>query len=355
MSRASMNIKKKPGFKEEFSLDRLYDNAVKMEAETEPQAPKIRMSSFPFCPKKFLFNCLESIDGGLWSFTGDFYCDIGTAVHSALQKWMPLANPGTILGNWSCDACGKWVKDKNPSNPKGRIWKPYVVKALVGPINCPKCGQPMKYEEFEFMLPEAPASGHCDGILLYDPSSVLNMKLTDNYYVLDKILRDPDFGKKIPAYILEYKTSGLNVLSQRSKPKNEHQCQATMYVSAARRILPQKYGLVNLDVRGFIIKYIARDRPQARSQDLKYEIDSDDTFYMRQCEMVNIFDKAVMTRDIKYMKAMYKCFPCKEIPDIYNDCPYFTDCEAVTAKEFKSLVKKAKEVYEKSRVGDKHV
>lgn len=345
-----LNIKRSPKFKDEFSFDSLYKTTLKTELNVDSRPPRIRMSSFPFCPRRFMYECIGYMTGNyLWSFTADFYCGIGTAVHQALQKWVPLANPGYILGNWSCDHCGKWVRDTDESNPRGRIWKPYMVYAKIGPLMCPKCGRPMQYEEFEFILPDAPVSGHCDGVLMFDPSSILNIELTpDNYYMVDRALRSEDLDVTLPAYILEYKTAGLMMATKRAEPKLEHRCQANMYVGAARRILPKKFGLRNLDVRGFLVKYFARDRPQTCSQDLRLEIEGNE-FYKQQCGFVNIFDNAMMLGG-DYTKAMFKCWPCEVVSTFYDDCPYREECRKVTPQEFRSQVKEVRPLYKKVRI-----
>lgn len=318
-----MNIRKRKADSTEFSFDNAFNRAINAEMETEQREPCFRLSSSPFCPIKTLMEWQSFMTATpIWTFKGDFYCGIGTAVHRALQSWIPKANPGLVLGHWRCRECCKYplAEECVKCKQKCKIYK----EALVGPQYCPKCGKPMSYEEFQYLLPKVPASGHSDGILLFDPKTVLGISsdLDDSHVkIINDLLHEEDSGYEFPAYVLEYKTTTKARVMNMTEPIPHHRAQASMYVGACREILEKKYGLHSLKMKGTIIKYVSRDTPDLRSRDFLIEVKSNDYYK---------YNKRMIYRTVRaYIENKPKAFILKELP-CDNDSPYFQyykDCE----------------------------
>jgi len=158
-----------------------------------------------FCQIAFLISKIEN-DLEREYFTKDFYCSVGTAVHSVLQKWLGIKH--YLYGLWECPICNK-------------------IQEGFGPKHCDNtlC----IYKEYE--LSWKGMSGHCDGLIL------LNNQF----------------------YILEFKTISLKSLQERrkqNKPFFFHSNQVNMYV-----LMGQKLKLPKPLIGGIII-YIARDNPK---------------------------------------------------------------------------------------------
>jgi len=173
--------------------------------------PRLRVSGFPFCGLKAAWkkitNHVEPDADALKSF----YCDIGTAVHTVLQRF--VGSLGKMYGNWLClnKRCKHVVK-----------FSPH--------INCPKCGSEMLYEEFSIKAFRH-VSGHTDGLF------------KDKY------------GK---FWIVDYKTTSVSVIeSQKDKPTLPYQknkAQILAYVALLELEL-------NIEISGWMLVYVARDKP----------------------------------------------------------------------------------------------
>ena len=264
-----------------------------------------------------------------WTFKGDFYCGIGTSVHRALQDWIPTSNPGVVLGHWRCRHCCKhgYLEECIKCKKKCSLYK----EAVVGPQYCPKCGRRMIYEEFHYLLPKVPASGHSDGILLFDPKSVLGIPTITNEHInlINELLRDKEETYKFPAYILEYKTTTKARVMNITEPLSYHKAQATMYAGCCREILPEKYGLLNLDIKGIIIKYISRDSPELRSRDFLIKV-PDNKYYFYNKKMIYRAVKGYMQRDIDFIiPEMLPCNPTAKYASYYADCSARDICSEV--------------------------
>ncbi len=285
--------------------------------EFSDRKPEIRPSGMPFCPRRFIFSCLETLNNGSeWDFCGDFYCSIGTAIHEALQKWLPKVNKGAILGNWECSKC------KSNNN-----YKPLL--ALVGPQNCPICGKDMDYVEFELPFLGTPMIGHCDGVILDLDFIEKRYKIKkDDENIINKIniLIRKNLKDKIPGYILEYKSTGVYSVKSISEPQHKHTLQATTYVSASRKCLPKLFGLHGIDMQGYIIKYISRDNPRQISRDFKCKIDND-RLYNNTCKIVNRIFKMLSDPNEKTIKPCYDLWCCRQFPSVFGECDYASICE----------------------------
>lgn len=318
--------------------------------DTEDRAPGLRASSMPICPNKYLYDYYNYLSRGFSKvdYCKDFYCGIGTSVHSAVQKWLPIANPGILMGNWECKYCGKWVKDENCY--KGRRWVNFIVYNKVGPINCPKCKRRMEYSEFELVFPDGKITGHTDGLLLrLDklPEKIINMiKDKSGLFVPEKVNALIKKGKtKIPALVLELKTTSKYQVVSLKEPKLEHRCQATVYASAFKRVLPTVFKLPSIQSEGYLVKYISRDAPQATSQDFIKIVDND-KLYLNMCKLANIFYGCIKNNN---PKKLWSIKPCKKWPSLYPNCEFEDFCFKLSAKEYKDMFKKVKEALRRKK------
>ena len=107
---------------------------------------QFRASGLPACPLQHVWyrfdRAADSLPGRRESFTKDFYTEIGTAVHTVVQRWLGRLN--VLFGDWRCPQCTDLVY-------KGRL----------GTVTC-DCGAETVYEELSFA---GKPSGHCDGLI----------------------------------------------------------------------------------------------------------------------------------------------------------------------------------------------
>lgn len=287
--------------------------------------PRFRLSSSPFCAYRFLFQWYDFIKTGerdFWDYSADFYTMIGTAIHSALQKWVPLNNPGLYLGNWVCPVCGKRIE------------------AATGPKLCKECKRWMIYDEFSFT--EKPGfTGHCDGILLINNRLPKKLGVTiDNTVPMDKYIRsckDP-----VEAVVLEYKSAGSYKARRITSPTPNNKAQALMYVPCANRKM-QELGL-NVRVIGAVVKYVSRDNPNSASNDFFLPVE-DEKFFLHNKKIVRAVYKAVKTGDSSFIKdAGIPCRGCYK--GMYSDCGYIESCKSLR-KEVDMFLEETKDPIKK--------
>lgn len=172
---------------------------------------KIKPSNAPrcsslskFCPVSFVIGQMQRVIEE--SCSKDFYCSVGTAVHSVIQTWAGIR--GHLYGKWRCSQCERLIYEG------------------FGPVE--HCGVYCDYEEYQ--LNYKILSGHCDGILE----------------------EDNEF------YVMELKTISLGGLQKRikeNKPYDYHCAQANFYTLMSQKLkLPKP-------LVGYTIIYIARDNP----------------------------------------------------------------------------------------------
>jgi len=192
----------------EMSINKIVEDVLKSKVELSACAlSEMRSSSLSdFCQIRFMLTwieCKKEED----SFMKGFFCDIGTVVHSLVQKWLGLK--GYLYGLWKCPVCEK------------------IVKEGFGPIRCCN-GNLCVYEEYSLIWKGM--TGHCDGLLLIN-----------NEF-----------------YILELKTISVRGLQERCKleePIDYHYNQVNMYTLMGQKLeLP--YPIV-----GGVVLYIQRDNP----------------------------------------------------------------------------------------------
>lgn len=292
-------------------LNNTYRKAIKLE-EVSLRKPTFRGSGVPFCPMKLLIDSLNYYHGvENWNYNGDFYCDIGTAIHSVLQKWLPRADP-LYVGNWECKKCN--IK----------------IYAKAGPLHCPSCNQEMMYDEFNLDFLKCNANGHCDGVFL-DKDSVLKHIKTKTITTesINDLLKKQ---VKLKGKILEFKSTGQFAVRNLKKPHHKHKLQATTYVGCANSCLKTMYN-VNIDITGYVIKYFARENPNLVSQDFENAVD--DQLYKIMCKIVNHTYNFIKNPGKKY-KKFYNFRPCDIYPTIFQECENESFCKDFSFKEFKS-------------------
>lgn len=231
---------------------------------SHPPKQEARCSSLSsFCQVAFMIPYIENALEGEY-FTKDFYCEIGTAVHSSLQKWFGFKKH--LYGLWKCIKCNK------------------IIKEGFGPVI--HHNKLCIYEEYDLKWKDL--TGHCDGIIIVD--------------------------KK--CYILEFKTTSLRGLKERienNEPYDYHANQVNMYVLMGQKLkLP--YPLV-----GAVIVYIARDNPKKYAAFLKEGVNFENvrevlSQYKKSTEMLssgnfeNVIRKCKKFNDAPFCAYKSICF-----------------------------------------------
>lgn len=304
-------------------LEKAWEITTKMEPTKtdEMKPPRFRMSASPFCPYKFLFDWYDFIKtdrADYWDYTSDFYTNIGTAIHSTLQKWIPINNPGSYLGNWKCPRCHKYIE------------------AAVGPKFCKKCGKWMIYEEFSFL--EKPGfTGHCDGILLLNKPLVKSFGVNiHKTKVMDKYIRK--CKNPVEAVVLEYKSAGSYKAKRITGPTPKNKAQALLYAPCAQHKMDE-LGL-NVQIIGSVVKYLSRDVPTSASNDFFLPVKNENWFkFIRK--IVRSIYKAVRTGKIEPIKEVG--IPCEsKYKKLYAECGYLESCKKLR-KEVRFFLSETRE------------
>lgn len=181
-----------------------------------PFQKKLRVSGFPYCGLKHMYEVLIGKEDEETDATKSFYCDVGTAAHLVFQRW--LGTNGSIYGDWKC-------RDETCPVSKPENWVRFSNNHT-----CPKCGKEMEYEEFTVGYGKH-CSGHIDGV----------WRSKDGSY-----------------WVIDYKTSSVrNIQSQRYKPTfpyEKNRVQIMSYCALIEKIH-------NIKISGWMLLYIARDDP----------------------------------------------------------------------------------------------
>ncbi len=296
-----------------INFDKYYQKMLTSSIIEKDRLPQVRASAVPFCPKKYLYSFYENYKNGgsPFDYPFDFYVTLGTAIHSLIQRWLtrPLENKDILFGHWKCT---NW-------NCK------HMTLYKIGPITCPNCKSEMTYEELKIDFLNSIMEGHCDGVVL------------DIENIVDGVVQ---------GWVLELKSTSIWNINNIKEPKYEHNLQASIYVSALRAIF-DKYGqeifrglkangkkIKRIDLQGYILKYVARERPDLRASDLIVEVKKD-TVYNITGKYVNTFYEAIMNDNVD---LLLKKFPCKKYPETYVKCKYESLCTEKKKKHNKDLV-----------------
>lgn len=188
-----------------------YRDAVQQEhLDRTKREDTLRVSGFPYCGLRHLFLKLTA-NPRMINFGGAYYTGAGTVTHDALQHW--LGYTGRMYGAWVCQEPGcKGHREFSNKN------------------TCPSCGGIMRYKELEVKAFDH-ISGHLDGI----------------YRTKDGEL-----------FVVDYKTSSIRIITTNSKthmlPYAYNVAQITAYVALGE-------WLFDVEIRGWILHYLARDNP----------------------------------------------------------------------------------------------
>lgn len=209
-------------------LTNVYKEALKNSVVTDHKRPiRLRASSLPMCSvttlESMLVDAYET-DAAMM----DYYCSVGTTVHTHLQKWM--GKSGKIFGDWKCN------------NPKCKHQVKNSVKH-----KCPKCKAPMEYVELE--VEHNIFSGHIDGLL----------KLPNKKFI-----------------VFDYKTTSMqNIYSKKYIPVAKHLMQIAAYGAILRK--------QGMDIDSLSVVYVARDNP---AQVAEFNIPFTDELYEHTLEFL---------------------------------------------------------------------
>jgi len=198
------------------------------------------------------------------TFTKDFFCNIGTVVHSVVQKWLGLT--AHLYGKWKCPVCNK-IKHEG-----------------FGPVIC-ECKTLCEYEEYE--LNYNIITGHCDGLFL----------INNKFYVFE---------------LKTISTNGINARIREGKPYYYHSNQANMYSLMCQKLkLP--YPLI-----GNVIVYITRDNP------FKFKAFAHEGINLKTVkETLRDYKRATKMMDTGEFKNLTK--QCAYYAES-KDCPYKSIC-----------------------------
>ena len=295
--------------------------------ETNLNKPKeFRVSSFPHCAMMDLYDRFAPKEE---SYKMDFFTGSGTAIHEAIQKWIPnlLKDCGEVkpFGDWLC-------KDKKCG------WK--SKKPIAQPSHCPKCKGEVKYEEicYHDTNPDGTKRefGHQDFGL---------------QWVADKSLTG-----------LEFKTTGIDSILGTGQyiPDPKHLVQIRTYMTLAR----MQYGIKFSD---FCLIYFSRESPKIKEKkltnykvqnphlikiggevflfkmfyhhfsDLDYEMEREwvELAFHNNGLLGNLVNSQDVNESLKWIKELIKNRPCQTVND-YNtrlkhrffmgDCPLKDKC-----------------------------
>ena len=166
-------------------------------------------------------------------FDGDFYREVGIAVHKVLQKW--LARLNVIFGYWRCRRAVEALTRPFPS--KRTSCKNL---ALVGPSmppkgNCPECHGDYEYVEMKVSYPATNFEGFVDGLV-----------------------QPPQFGLAEDEFlVLEGKTTQTNKLNDLKAPGGLSRAYMLQGVVYAHLLAEMGY-----KIKGVLYLFVPRDKPK---------------------------------------------------------------------------------------------
>lgn len=253
----------------ETQLSKTYSEMFETEATQAKREKRLRASGLPTCSLKILRDFLLDDDSEVESEEAymDYFCSVGTSVHTYAQKWM--ARSGKTLGHWECK-CGNKVE--------------FSTEHI-----CKVCGAEMLYEEVTVNLDIL--SGHVDGIL-----KVKIKKGGDGQYLI----------------VFDYKTTKLDNIRKETPwlPVPKHLIQVAAYAL----ILEKQHNLTG--IKRLSVLYIARDNPKYFKE---YSIEWTDELRKETMEL--------MRQQIRGWKAAMKSLSDKNVKAAlrYKQCKSFVE------------------------------
>lgn len=241
-------------------------------------------------------------------FDDDFYLNIGTVAHSALQLW--LGESKKMYGDWKCLSCGR------------------LHAFQIKPRRCIKC----RSKRFDY--------------------HEIGGKFGQNvYWHSDGLFKDSN-GKW---WVIDYKTSAVSAIQDHKKtgvrfPYKTNKIQIETYCV----LLEQKLGI---KISGWMLKYVSRDYPrfhnvtvaekftsERRELVTKHLKLSDKIFPIaREATDAETFDKLA-----RHKLCSSKAYYLESIHNEYDPCPIYKDCfkpqrlEAAIESQIKLYLKRRK-------------
>lgn len=245
--------------------------------DTKNKRPiRLRASGLPKCSLHFLSQFLiDEFDKE--EAMMDYYCSVGTTVHTHVQKWM--GTTGKVFGNWKCHNCGHYVEKS--------------VKHL-----CPKCKSVMEYVELE--VEHDVFSGHIDGLY----------KLPNGKFI-----------------VFDYKTSSTMIVSRKKFiPIAKH----LMQVAAYGAVLT----LEGYEIDSLSIFYITRDDPKQNAEyNIPYTKELHEhtiKFLKQQIQSFKAGRKAFKTKNFELAYKYKMCSSYHEYKSEYEKFFGLEPCELAT-------------------------
>ena len=236
---------------------------------------RLRASSLPICSILQYLKLQKEHSTGLperkVTAISEYFTQIGTAVHTVLQRWMGLT--GKILGNWKCPSCGH--------KEKMTVYK-----------DCPSCGEEMVYVEIKVKYKTL--SGHVDGVLVLPNKKMI---------------------------VLDYKTTTSSKIDKNSPPLLAYEKQLSSYAY----LLKSKY---HLPVVGSSLLYVSRDNP-FKYKEYPLNLNNMKKFLDEQVYRQRVAEDTVKTEDLE---ALIQSKPCSSrefyLKDMhsYEECPLLNVC-----------------------------
>jgi hypothetical protein len=249
---------------------------------TDYSEPTARFSKLPMCG---LLHTLDILDDSkkYIDYSTDFFTEIGTVVHSIMQRHFPLTKNVSqyVFGNWKCKNCN------------------HLLKLCTTPKCCPKCFlKAMSYSEIEINFKGV--FGHIDLILFID-------------------------GKY---YLIDFKTTSEYNIShpKRYIPYPKHLIQVESYVVGMKEVY-------DIKIKDFFLIYISRSTTDLEIQNF---INSSRPFVIKHFQMnlrkysnrlqrldeiarVNKISQRLLRNPTKEnLKLLQDSRPCMSLED-YND------------------------------------
>lgn len=267
-----------------FLLKNMFDNLNNLKTPVPPKLAELRASGLPFCPiKSFLFNSRAE------SYSMDHYVTTGHAIHSTLQKWLPMGDYSRhVWGNWECTQCN------------------HLFKHQLKPALCRKCSQDnLKYRE-------------------------VDLKYKNLTLHIDMILQ-VDLGNKENGFVVvDFKTTDMerkrsNFRWDPNKPSSSN------YIVQIRTYCTMLEHLLGLKIVGWLLPSVNRASPIKSSNDysilssgewstgktkrwLKF-LDAANDSYMDYLSLMKLIGKKDKPAINKALKTMIRYRPCHSVED----------------------------------------
>lgn len=253
---------------------------------------EIHPSSFPYCGLRDAYERLQRRDGRDFfvhrKFDDDYYLNVGTIAHSALQLW--LGRGKKLIGNWKCMKCEHLHLART---------KPKVCKGKA----CTSDG--FDYEELGGKW----------------------KKWT--YWHSDGLFRD----SRGRYWVIDYKTSYVNAIK-------EHRQTGTKYPYANNKVQIEAYcnlleDKLGIKISGWILVYIARDFPRFFREAVggKFTDERREAIRAHMKTTEKVFPIVLEASKPEHFKTLRKDKLCdskkyykEKIHSEYSPCPLYKHC-----------------------------